>query len=155
MDAVCLLLSIATIIIVSVRPIPFSRLTSLPSKRILVVPGGTMKVGTGSGMPGLFSPFRLPFDLTEGTTRGLLVGVGDGAGVLVGVAVREGGISGKISATATGVSCFTGFGVLVAGSALVGSLVAGGLEAVSEGSWATAEAMTVRLGSIVGEIELA
>jgi hypothetical protein len=121
---------------------------------MLVVPGGTSKVGTGSGTLGFSSPFRSSFVGRVGTTIGLLVGVREGTGVLVGVKAGALGLTGGFSDTGSGVPHLEDSGVFVSGRSRVGSFVAVGPDAVSEGSWATVEATKVRVGSNDGESEL-
>jgi hypothetical protein len=145
----------ATMIIVSVRPIPSSRDISLPNRRILVVFGGTAKVGTGSVVPDSSIGSGFPLGTKEGTINGLLVGVGVGTNVLVGEAVNGGGSSGFVSTGGLAVSSIRPLGVLVAGMLLVGSFVAGISVAVSEGTMATADAIVVGDGSKAGELGFA
>ncbi len=83
---------------------------------------------------------------------GLLVGVGDGKGLLVGEGVSVGGSSGCVSIGGFAVSSLVTSGVLVNGSTLVGFLVAGISVEVSVGTSATAVAISV--GDPVGSGEL-
>ena len=103
---------------------------------MFVVFGGTAKVGTGWGIPDSTGTSEIPFAGKDGTTRGLLVGVGDGAGLFVGEGVKE-GTSGCDSIGGTAVSSKVASGVFVDGSSLVGSLVSGILVEVSVGTTAT------------------
>ncbi len=122
---------------------------------MFVVFGGTANVGTGWGKSGPTGTSLLPFEGREGPTSGLLVGVNDGTGVLVGDAVKVGGTSGSTSVAGLDVSCTLTFGVFVKGSARVGSFVTGISVAVSVDKTATAVAMVVGDGSGIGGPEFA
>ena len=134
---------------------PSLREISLPNRRILVVFGGTAKVGTGSGASDSSLAPEFQLGAREGTINGLLVGVGVGAVVLVGDAVNVGGSSGSISTGGLTVFSIVTFGVLVAGMVRDGSFVDGTSVAVSDGTTATADAIVVGDGSDSGGLEFA
>lgn len=122
---------------------------------MLVVFGGTAKVGTGSVTPDASLVPEFSFGAREGTNNGLLVGVGVGVVVLAGDAVNGGGSSGFNSTAGMTVSSIVTLGVLVAGMVRVGSFVAGTSVAVSDGTIATADAIVVGDGSDTGGLEFA
>jgi hypothetical protein len=108
---------------------------SLPKRRMLVVPAGTWKVGTGVGMAveGVgISLLTVPEMVAlggkkaiVGTNWGRLVGVAEGRGVLVGVVVRVGVLLGVGEGPGVSVPGLVGTAVLVAGRlVLVGDISA-------------------------------
>ena len=114
---------------------------------MFVVLAGTANVGTGRGKPDSSESPGFPFEGKEGIFSGLLVGVIEGTGELVGEGVSVGGLSGVSSRAGLDVSFVSTFGVFVYGRSRVGSLDGGILVTVLVGWIATADAIKVGVGS--------
>lgn len=128
----------------SVRPTPSSKSVSLPRSKILVVPGGTAKVGTAVGMAveGVGISLMIVPDMVGVATKaivetncGRLVGEAVGVSVSVGVGVRLGVLLGVGEGPGVWVSVSVGMRVFVAGKLIVvGEIFVVGARATAEGA---------------------